>query len=80
MQLRVGQRAQRLLHGEQKEVHAETCAALAEGRVTDIHAETLAHTLREATGKRQRVSHQGNDDLPVLNLTPRTLMGVLINP
>lgn len=37
---------------------------LAEGGITESHAEEMAKALGEATGKRQHMSDESHDDLP----------------
>jgi hypothetical protein len=64
MQLFLGQWSQRLAHDEQEEVFAELLAALAEGGVTESHAEKMAQALGGVTGKRQRVGDQSDNELP----------------
>jgi hypothetical protein len=59
-------------------VLAKLLAALAEGGVTESHAEKMAQTLGEATGKRQRVRDEANDDLPSENLAAGTLVAFLV--
>ena len=76
MQRRIGQRAQRLVHDGLEGVRTHARAALAQGGVGERHAEVLAHALGEATGKRQRVSDEPDDDLPGLHLAPRALMRI----
>lgn len=46
------------------EIRAKVLAALAEGGITERHAEEMAQALGEATGKRQCMSDESHDDLP----------------